>query len=55
MGKLYQSTDPEKIYSSHVGSSTYGNPAIGKDDYHFTVYGAVSYTHLDVYKRQDQE
>ena len=39
MGKLYQSTDPEKIYSSHVGSSTYGNPAIGKDDYHFTVYG----------------
>lgn len=39
MGKLYRAANPDEVFASFVGTQTYGNPDIGKDDYHFQKFG----------------
>lgn len=40
VGQLYRADNPDEVFTSHCSSQTYGNPAIGKEDYHYQRTGS---------------
>lgn len=45
VGQLYRAENPNEVFTSHCSSQTYGNPVIGKEDYHYQRTGShANYT-----------